>query len=551
MRRSPMLLTLVLAFGLGWALPVRAGEQDEPAIPARPALVVAIAVDQFSADLFAQYRRFFTKGLARLAEGAVFPSGYQSHAATETCPGHATILTGVHPARSGIIANWWFDPAIARPDKRVYCAEDETNPESSSDHPVVSARHLRVPTLGDRLKSANPASRNVAVSGKDRAAVMMGGHAIDAAYWWSGEGFRSFDGIKPGRAATEINLKINRMLAQGDPQLEVPAHCAMRDRPVAIGDTAVGSWRFPLAPGETRAFHASPRLDRATAALAVGLVDELQLGRDSIPDLLSISLSATDIIGHAFGHQGVEMCLQLAQVDETLGHLFAALDERGIDFLAVLTADHGGIDAPERLAEQAYPDATRIAPELQTAALARRIAEMTGIRAPDGPLLLGGVNGDLYVSAGLDPEERRKVISALVDYLKAHPQIAAVFTAEQLAGAPMPAGSPQDWTLLDRARASFDERISGDLVAVLKRGVLALQAARGVVATHGSIWDYDRRVPILFWRRRLPGFEQPAPVEVVDIAPTLAAVLDLEVATGEFDGRCLDIDGSARDTCAQ
>jgi predicted AlkP superfamily pyrophosphatase or phosphodiesterase len=83
-------------------------------------------MDQFSADLFAEYRSHFTGGLARLATGAVFPAGYQSHAATETCPGHSTLLTGNRPAHTGIIANTWIDQSAARPKKEVYCAEDET-----------------------------------------------------------------------------------------------------------------------------------------------------------------------------------------------------------------------------------------------------------------------------------------------------------------------------------------------------------------------------------------------------------------------------------------
>src|SRR5688572_11581835 len=91
---------------------------------APPKLIVAISVDQFSSDLFAQYRQHFTGGLSRLARGIVFPAGYQGHAATETCPGHSTILTGSRPARTGIIANNWYDLGAAREDKSIYCSED-------------------------------------------------------------------------------------------------------------------------------------------------------------------------------------------------------------------------------------------------------------------------------------------------------------------------------------------------------------------------------------------------------------------------------------------
>ncbi|MEQ1687501.1 MAG: alkaline phosphatase family protein, partial [Sphingopyxis sp.] len=96
----------------------------EAARPAPPRLIIAISVDQFSADLFTEYRGLFTGGLARLAGGVVFPQGYQAHGATETCPGHSTILTGSLPARTGIIANNWYDLSLAREDRRVYCSED-------------------------------------------------------------------------------------------------------------------------------------------------------------------------------------------------------------------------------------------------------------------------------------------------------------------------------------------------------------------------------------------------------------------------------------------
>src|SRR5437660_3189556 len=120
---------------------------------APPKLLVVISVDQFSANLFDEYRPQFSGGFARLASGTVFRNGYQSHAATETCPGHSTILTGDHPSRTGIIGNIWFDQSIARADKNVYCAEDERAPGTSSSAYKVSPDHLLVPTLGELMKA--------------------------------------------------------------------------------------------------------------------------------------------------------------------------------------------------------------------------------------------------------------------------------------------------------------------------------------------------------------------------------------------------------------
>jgi len=526
----------------------RAEQQAEP-----PALVLAISVDQLSADLFAQYRRHFTGGFARLLEGAVFPSGYQSHAATETCPGHSTLLTGVRPARSGIVANWWFDPAIAREDKRIYCAEDESDPRSNSRDPVVSAVHLKVPTLGDMLKKANRSSRNVAVSGKDRAAVMMGGHDIDAAYWWNDAGFTTFKGRSPSASVQSLNASVAEKIEQGVNALPVPDWCAPRDRTVMAGGHAIGSNSFALPAGQAGYFGRSPHLDTATADLAISLIEELQLGQDDAPDVLSVSFSATDYVGHAFGHQGVEMCVQLAQLDATIGRVFEALDSRGINFVAVLSADHGGIDAPERLQQQGYPNAQRMDEELSTGTLAEQLTAQTGIVAPNGPVLLRGLGiGDIYFSPGLETAQKQLLAQTAVALLKAHPQVADAFIGEELAkDDPVITGSPADWTLRQRVRASYKQGVSGDILVLLRRGVVPLKPMPGLVSTHGSPWDYDRRVPILFWRKGLPGLEQPAPVETVDIAPTLAALLHLEVDSADFDGRCLDIDGGATDICSR
>ena len=530
-----------------------AAAEVSPAAQARPQLILALSVDQLSSDLFAQYREHFTAGFARLLSGAVFPSGYQSHAATETCPGHSTILTGTHPARNGIIANNWFDPAIARADKRIYCSEDTSDPASTSREPVVSPRLLKVPTLGELMKAADPATRNVAVSAKDRAVMMMGGHKTDAAYWWKGSSFVTLRGRALSPAVLAANAAAARLLAKGAPALKVPAWCNPRDRAVPVGNSTIGTGRFALPKGaKPDLFRISPRMDGATVDLAVGLVDELKLGRGSAPDVLSVSLSASDYIGHAVGTEGLEMCLQMGELDRNIGRLFTALDKRGIDYVVVLTADHGGHDAPERLDQQALPRAARADKALMPTALGAEITRRTGIAAPQGPLIYGdGPFGDMYVNAGISGSARNRVVAELVAITRAHPQVAAVYTAQELAATPMPAGSPQDWTVKERARASFVAERSGDVVVLLDRAITPIPepVPGAYVATHGSAWDYDRRVPMLFWRRGMTGFEQSAPVDTVDIAPTLAAVLGLKVDAGAFDGRCLDLDAGAGNSC--
>ncbi|HUQ12662.1 MAG TPA: alkaline phosphatase family protein [Novosphingobium sp.] len=556
--RTSMLAVAAFVLSAGAALqaqPVPPAELPPAPAPATPPkLILAIAVDQFSADLFAEYRARYEHGLKRLQQGAVFPSGYQSHAATETCPGHSTILTGVHPARSGIVANTWYDLSLTREKKAVYCAEDETQAAADPRDYVASVAHLLVPTLGDRIKAANPAARNVAVSGKDRGALMMGGRSLDQVYWWKGSGFATLAGRALGPSAVAENAAIAAELAQAQGPMALPADCARHDRAVAAGSVTVGAGRFDRPPGDATRFRVSPRLDAVTADLAEKLVAELDLGKAAGTDVLSVSFSATDYVGHATGTEGVEMCLQMHALDRTIGELMAFLDKRGIDYAVMLTADHGGFDVPERLDLQALPNAARVDLALAPEALGKTIAAKLKLKGAYAtgttPLITGdGPFGDLYLSRGLSAGQRKKVLAEL-KALVTHPQVAAVFTAEELAATPAAAGSPETWSLIERARASFYKGRSGDAVMLLDRAIVPIpKPAPGYTATHGSPWDYDRRVPMLFWRNGMTGFEQPNPVETVDIAPTLAALIGLSVPEAEFDGRCLDLDPGAGNTC--
>ncbi len=408
-----------------------------------PRLIVAISVDQFSADLFAQYRQHFTGGLKRLSEGVVFPSGYQSHNMTETCPGHSTILTGDHPARTGIISNEWYDQSVARPDKKVYCSEDPSVPGSSSDHYTVSTHFLKVPALGDWMKRADPRSRSVAVAGKDRAAIMMGGYDTDQRWYWDGKTFAGAAKGAPAPAVGEINAAVAAALAQPRAPFAMPDVCAAHDRPVAVagGGGPVGSGRFARAAGDTRGFRTSPELDVATLELASRIRDEMHLGEGPAPDLLAVGVSATDYIGHTYGTEGAEMCIQLMALDRALGDFFAKLDASGIDYVVMLTADHGGNDVPERENQHAIPDAQRVADELAPAVMGKALAAKLGLKGP--VLLATAAFGDFYIDRNLPPATRAKALAAAVAAYRANPQVAAVFTHAQLAAARPPQVLPR------------------------------------------------------------------------------------------------------------
>ena len=510
--------------------------------PPPPKLLVVISVDQFSANLFDEYRPHFTAGLARLASGTDFKNGYQSHAMTETCPGHSTILTGDHPARTGIIGNSWVDQSIARTDKTVYCAEDERVPGTSSTNYKVSVEHLLVPTLGDVMKSRWPGSRNVAVSGKDRAAVMMSGHHADQRWYWDGKQFTTdMAGAPVPKVVPKLNAAVAAALAQPRPPLEASAFCQTKARaiPVQGGGQPVGAGRFARAAGDAAALRASPEIDGDTLALAAGLVDEMQLGRGATPDVLSISLSATDYVGHTYGTEGEEMCLQLTELDREIGDFLAVLDARGIDYAAALTADHGGKDVPERERLAGVSDAVRVDASLNSSVMGRKLAAQLGL---PGPGLLGATSfGDIYVDKQLSAADQKRLLDAAVAAYRAQPQVEAVFTAAEIAGTALPTASPDRSSIIERVRESYYRGRSGDFFVVLKKDVTPIaDTSKGFVATHGSVWDYDRRVPMLFWRPGFRGAVVTTPVETVDIMPTLAALIELAIAPGSVDGHCLD-----------
>ena len=540
----------VAAAGTGLAQNSAPPVQKVTATTPAPKLVVMIAVDQFSADLFAEYRGRFTGGLARLASGIVFPSGYQAHGATETCPGHSTILTGSHPARTGIVANNYFDLSVAREDKRVYCAEDETvaGTTSKSGQYAPSVNHLLVPTLGDLMKARDPKAQVVSVSGKDRSAIMMGGRQADELMWLVPTGLTSYRGTTLSPAAQQASAAIAAAINQPRPALTLPVDCTTHDIAIPVGDkgATVGTGRMARDAGDFRKFMASPEADGAVLATAAALRQVRKMGEGSGTDLLIVGLAATDYVGHSTGTEGSEMCLQMAGLDRELGDFFARLDATGIDYVVALTADHGGHDLPERNRQNAWPDAQRIDKALNPGAIGKEVAEKLGLPQP----IFYGDGDDYYFSKALTAAQRGAVLAEILPRLRAHPQVEAVVTRDQLDAHPISKRAPDTWSLLDKLRASYNPQRSGDFIIALKPRVTPIpESGIGYVATHGSVWDYDRRVPMLFWRKGLAGFEQPNAVMTVDILPTLASVIGVPVDANKIDGRCLDLLSGPESSC--
>jgi alkaline phosphatase len=260
------------------------------------------------------------------------------------------------------------------------------------------------------MKAADPRSRVVSVAGKDRAALMLGGHAIDQVWFWNGKSYVTLQGVAP--AAPAIIAQVNAAVAATMEKPDIPAlpePCRSRSSALAVGDRNVGVLHERKA-GDWPAFRTSLAFDRATTDIAIGLIRELHLGSGDAPDMLAIGLSATDYVGHMFGTEGAEMCAQLLGVDDNVGRILAALDATRRPYIVVLTADHGGHDLPERIKMRGIPDAARVDAALLPANMSKQLAAEFGL--PD-PVLLGVAPfGDIYLARTVPDSLRSRVLAA-------------------------------------------------------------------------------------------------------------------------------------------
>ena len=534
---------------------------------APPSLIVTVVVDQFSANLFNQYRSVFTGGLRRLADqGLVSINGYQTHGLTETCPGHSTILTGRHPTGTGIPANDWIDPATGQ---EVYCLAAPQNTLAHgriTDNGPVGPGHLQATTVPDWLKSVSPQSRVFAVSGKDRGAITLNGHEGDGAYWFTGSfGLTTY--VEPGQT-TEARLapvagfnalfQAAAKVMEGDETPDVPAiwtgAVAQCQAPGRVW-TIRGQTFNAVVPPANPEFDTSPLLDEATLQAAEYLLDTQQLGRRGVTDMLGVSLSATDRIGHSYGTQGPEMCEQMHRLDVALGAFLDRLETIPGGVLLVLTADHGGSDFVEREAARGYPHARRLDPagfaDINAALRARFGLDADPIRSGSSGLLVA----DKDLKALPEPL-RTQVATAAVELLRELPETGFAERREVLAAEPLPASTvnPEMLTLRERMRLStLPDGRSADIIFALAPNVSAGGRVGGAIAGHGTPWEYDRRVPIIFWKPggvdgKGAGQERFLPIRTIDIAPTLANVMGLE-ADKAVDGRCIDLGLFAAPAC--
>ncbi len=518
--------------------------------PQAPKLLVLVVIDGLPMRQVTGYRdQLVPDGFARfLDRGRWFANAHYGHGHTVTAAGHSVMLSGAYPQRSGIISNEWRDPATGLPvyntgDAAYQYLDSPTAPLSGT-----SPRNLKVETLGDVLRTRSPESKVIGISGKDRGAILPAGHK-GTAYMYMGETgqfssstyymtalpawVKSFNAAKPADAffqKTWAPLLPEAAYARSVPDGQAWQIASGNGNrlPAVIGDKMDGP-----GPRFYGGVLASPFGDELTLAFARAAVTNEKLGQRGVQDILSVSLSSHDYVNHAFGPESRLSHDHTLHLDRHLQAFFQFLDKTvgAGNYVLALTADHGFTDTPEWAATQGR-DAGRFASSPSLAIVNAALAAKFGVDKLARDFSAAGLllNDKLAAERGLKFAD---VQAAAREELLKLPGVATVFTREQLLG------SDTTTPYLEAMRKSFDPTRAAQLQIVLKPNWIHSYRPGG--SSHGSPYENDTHVPLLFWG---PGYvghgEVKTRVEIADLAPTLAAVAGLP-APAQAQGRDLQL----------
>lgn len=476
-----------------------------------PKLVVGIVVDQFRYDYLTRFRSEYHAGLERLlTRGAVFTNARYEHYPTVTAVGHSAFMTGATPSMSGIVGNEWYDRATG---KTVASISDDSVKMLGAAGPGASPKRLMVSTLGDELKMARAGSKVIGISLKDRSAILPAGHMADGAYW--------FD----PRAGSFVSSTFYFA------DLPEWVKAANADRPA---DGFRGAhWLNHTLPGDNTVYAAlesSPFGNELVERFAELAIRAEKLGQRDATDILTVSFSANDYVGHAYGPDSPEVHEMSVQTDRVFGKFFSFLDSTvGLSHvLVVMTADHGVAPVPEVNEARRMPGG-----RLPQGIIRKAVEEALVSHFGEGPWILNGPDIAMYLNQDLIGE--RKLDPAVVERVAAEaarrvPHVFRAYPGELLAS-----GVAMDDQVGRRVAAGFYLPRSPDLYILLEPYWL-YGGGRGT--THSTTFSYDAHVPVIFMGAGFRPGRFNAPATVYDIAPTLATYLDIETPSGSV-GRCL------------
>jgi len=507
----------------------------------QPKLVIFFSIDQMKAEYLEWYKAEFTGGFKRiLAEGTQYTNADLNYAPSETGPGHAALGTGSYPMHSGITSNDWFDRETL---KQVYCVEDSTAEKAEAEGGGVSSKNLMVTALGDWLKKTFPSSKVIAASIKDRAAILMGGQRPDYAFWYdrkSGHMVTSEFYVKEMPSWVRA-FNANDWIAHHLPAAwtkAMPESVYEKYGPDELEGEMKwgGSTSFPhafQADKRNEQIVTSPFGDAMVLDFAFEAVKSEKLGQRDAPDLLLISLSCTDYIGHAFGGNSHEMADQMIRLDRALGDFLVKVEELvgpGNIFLS-LSADHAAMPLPEYRKNVQHKDAHRIIttadinPRIQLLDLTLQREYKTTEHIIQSEAFL---NYSAAAASGIDSSSLEQRVK---DGLLKISGIADVYFCRELTN-----GNPQSHAYLGYYQRGYFPPRGRDFIIRPCEYCLLTTSPTGT--THGTPYRYDTHVPILFWGMGVKAQQVARVVHTVDIAPTIAKVLGMS-SPATIDGKSL------------
>ncbi len=519
----------------------------------KPKLVVGIVVDQMRNDYIARFEGHFGEGGFKrlLDQGYQFKNAHYNYIPTYTGPGHASVYTGTTPRYHGIIANNWYSRTF---DKSIYCAEDSTQTAvgGSGENGAMSPANMDASTISDQLRlTTNFRSKVVGVAIKDRGSILPAGHSANAAYWYDPT---SGDFISSTYYMTELPAWVNDFNDRNLPDayleqswttakpIETYVESAADDNDFerSLGNKPRPTFPYDLAtisrspnfgmPTDTHygLIRTTPFGNTLTTEMAMAAVIGEDLGRDEFTDLLAVSFSSTDYVGHAFGPHSKEIQDTYIRLDQELERFFTFLDEEvgEGEYLVFLTADHAVVHVPAYLesvkVKGGYYSVQRAGIYLNTE-LSNRFGKGEWISDVSNDQIF--LNRELVRSSGRGLEAFQK---DLAEIAMGSEDVFEVYTATQMMNNDYPDG------ITSLLRNGYNAQRSGDVLAIIKPNHLGDgYGAKGT--THGTGFNYDTHVPMLFFGKGIKTGKSVRKVSITDIAPTLSMLLDISLpnaATG-------------------
>jgi len=532
---------------LGLALVVAASLSGQGAqAPARgpsaattPRLLVLFVVDQLRADYLDWYGSQWTQGFKRLTtEGALFPRAKYPYAITRTCAGHASIGTGVVPAKHGMIDNEWYDAAQ---HAFVACTLDRAaSPVGFGGQPGAehhSGAGLRVPTLADELLRQRASARVVSIALKARSAIGLGGRGGPRAMavWEEDSGTWATSSAFTRTPWPEVDTFVRThpsSAARGQTWERRLPPASYRNEDDGRGELAPGTFPHRLVPPAGGSFvtvwDMSPFSDAYLGEMAESLVERLKLGQQDGPDLLAIGFSALDFVGHSYGPRSHEVQDVLVRLDEVIGRLMSVLDRTvGRDrYVLALTSDHGVALLPEQAAAATGVAGGRLG--VNTLGLAIDIA--LGSELGGRPFIEAITSSYVHFRPGVLDRIRANAsaMRAVEAAAQSVPGVERVYWSWDLA-----ASTPTVDPFLTGLRKSYVAGRSGDLAFL----PLANWVVAGGGTQHGSMHPYDTEVPLLLFGAGVRPGRYTTAATPLDLAPTLATLGG--IALPNVDGRVL------------